>query len=107
MAAQAHTLVPDAEPDAVAVTVPDAELTWGDLERRARQLANALDGAGISSGGVWAVLLHNRIEWPEIVMGNARAGSRYVPLNWHLTAGELAELLTDSGASLILTSTLR
>lgn len=103
MTPQRRILIPGVDPGAVAVTTPDRQLTWDELERRGRQLANALDDAGIGSGDVWAVLLHNRVEWPEILMGNARAGSRYVPLNWHLTAGELAELLTDSGAELILT----
>ena len=28
----------------------------------------------------------------ELVLGNVRTGSRYVPLNWHLTASETADL---------------
>lgn len=103
MALQREFLVDGTDPDAVAVSTPDATRTWSQLELRSRQLANALDAVGIGMGGVWAVLLHNRIEWPEVLMGNARAGSRYVPLNWHLTPSELAELLVDSGASLIVT----
>ena len=31
-----------------------------------------------------------------------RAHTRYVPLNWHLTAGEIAELLVDSGSRLLI-----
>lgn len=99
---QVTRLLPDVDSGATAVTTADRSLTWGELESRACRLANALDDAEIGSGGVWAVLLHNRFEWPEIVLGNARAGSRYVPLNWHLTANELAELLTDSGATLLV-----
>ncbi|MFW2335765.1 AMP-binding protein [Ilumatobacter sp.] len=103
MSTQRASLVDGTEPNAVAVTTPDRTLTWAALERRARQVANALDGEGVGEGGIWAVLLHNRAEWPELIMGNARAGARYVPLNWHLTAGELAALLIDSGAELIVT----
>ena len=94
---QLTRLIPDVEPDDIAVVATDRSFTWDELERRACRLANSLDAAGIGEGGVWAALLHNRIEWPEIVLGNSRAGSRYVPLNWHLTANELAELLTDRG----------
>ena len=103
MANQRDALVVGPDPDAIAVTTPDRQLTWGELEARARRLANALDRLDLGGGGTWAVLSHNRVEWPEIVMGNARAGSRYVPLNWHLTAAELAELLVDSGAALLVT----
>jgi len=99
---QVLRLIPDTDPDATAVITDARSFTWGELERRARQLANALDAVGVGRGGVWAVLLHNRAEWPEIVLGNARAGSRYVPLNWHLTATELADLLIDSGSTLML-----
>jgi long-chain acyl-CoA synthetase len=35
-------------------------------------------------------------------LGNARAGTRIVPLNWHLTPSELAALLSDSGAKLLV-----
>ncbi len=103
MTRQSFTLVPDVDPAAVAVITPEWTLTWSELEQRARLLANALIGAGVGPAGVWAVLLHNRAEWAEVLMGNARAGSRYVPLNWHLTPHELAELLVDSGAALLVT----
>ena len=99
---QVVRLIPDVDPGDFAVITEARSFTWDQLERRACRLANALDSAGVGNGGVWAVLLHNRAEWPEIVLGNARAGSRYVPLNWHLTANELAELLSDSGATLLV-----
>lgn len=101
-APQVDRLIRVDRPGEVAVTAAQGSLTWDELERRACRVANALDAAGVGGGGVWAVLSHNRIEWPEIMLGNARAGSRYVPLNWHLTAGELAELLVDSGAGLLV-----
>ncbi|MDJ0769578.1 MAG: AMP-binding protein [Ilumatobacter sp.] len=100
---QRRTLVDGVDPDALAIVGPDRSLTWSELEVRGRRLANALDAAGFGPGNVWSVLLHNRSTWAEIAIGNARAGSRYVPLNWHLTPRELADLLVDSGARLVLT----
>lgn len=99
---QSFRLIADVDPDAVAVITEARSFTWSEIERRGCRLANALESTGIGGDGIWAVLLHNCAEWPEIVLGNARAGSRYVPLNWHLTANELAELLVDSGAQLLL-----
>lgn len=91
------------DPHSIALADPERRLTWDEFEDRAIRLANALAGSGVAPGDRWAVLLHNRVEWGEIAVGNARAGARYVPLNWHLTPGELAELLRDSGAVLVVT----
>jgi long-chain acyl-CoA synthetase len=47
-------------------------------------------------------LPHNRVEWPELFLGNARAGNRYVPLNWHLIVPEMVYLFRDSGATMLV-----
>ncbi len=90
------------DPDAEAVWTPTASLTWSELENRARRLAYALVDRGLEPGERWAVLAHNRVEWPEFLLGNTRAGTKMAPLNWHLTPRELDELLTDSGARLLV-----
>ena len=77
-------------------------MSWDELERRARQLARALDSSGVGPGRVWGVLARNRCEWAESSLGNTRAWSRIVPLNWHLTAPEIHALLVDSGAELLV-----
>ena len=51
---------------------------------------------------MWGVLAQNRVEWAEFVLGNIRAGTRLVPLNWHLTATEIAAILDDSGCQLVV-----
>lgn len=88
--------------DSVAVTFGDVSMSWRDVELRGRRVARALDGAGVATGAVWGVLAHNGLEWVELTLGNVRAGARIVPLNWHLTAIEVAALLTDSGCQLII-----
>jgi len=61
-------------------------LTWREVELRSRRVARALDGSGVGPGVAWGLLANNRVEWVEMTLGNVRAGSRIVPLNWHLTA---------------------
>lgn len=90
------------EPDSVAVRAEDGSLTWAELEDRARRFARGLRAEGVAEHDTWAVLARNGLEWAELTLGNARAGSRYVPLNYHLTAAEMAELLTDSAARLLV-----
>lgn len=90
------------DPDGEAVWTPDATRTWAELERRGRRVATGLWGLGLDPGMAWGLLAHNRIEWAELLLGNARSGCRYVPLNWHLTPPEIAELLADSGARFLI-----
>ena len=89
-------------PDAVAVICEGHELTWAHLESNARKVAHALSAWGLLTGDRWAFLSHNRIEWTELFLGNTLAGTRYVPLNWHLTAPELEYLLVNSGATALV-----
>ncbi len=91
-----------ATPDAEAIWSDDRTLTWAQLEDRSRRLAQGLRSAGLAAGDCWAVLARNRSEWGELTIGNGRAGTRYVPLNWHLTASELTELLEDSQSKLLV-----
>lgn len=104
MTAQQLCVLPRTErdPDSVAVWTEDGSVSWAALEDRARRFAQGLRNEGVAEHDAWAVLARNRLEWAELALGNARAGSRYVPLNYHLTAGEMAELLTDSAAKLLV-----
>jgi long-chain acyl-CoA synthetase len=99
---QPERLLSPPDPSTPAVTSDERVLSWDDVERRARCLARALVGFGLDGGGVWGVLARNRAEWAEFGLGNARAGTRMVPLNWHLTATEIAALLDDSGCRLVV-----
>lgn len=89
-------------PDAPAVRTLSDSLSWRQLESHARRVARALVASGLGTGDRWALLAHNRLEWVELFLGNLLAGTRYVPLNWHLTASELEYLLVNSGATLLV-----
>lgn len=90
------------EPDAVAVWTEHGSISWSGLEERARRVAQGIRAEGVGEQDAWALLARNRIEWPELALGNARAGARYVPLNYHLTVTEMAELLADSSSKLLV-----
>ncbi len=94
----------DADPDGIAVSAVSggATYSWAGLEERARRFAAALAAEGLGVGDRWALMAHNRIEWAPMVLGSMRAGTRYVPLNWHLTADEVAYLLEDSQSRLLV-----
>lgn len=89
-------------PSGTAVISAQGSITWTELEARAHKVAHALRAAGLAIGDRWAFLCDNRLEWPELFLGNTLAGTKYVPLNWHLTVPELVYLLQNSGATFLI-----
>ena len=91
-------------PGKVAVVIAEtgAILTHGELHERSRRLAVHL-AAELEEGEVIAVLLSNRTEYFEACLAARGAGLYYVPVSMHLTASELAYILQDSGARVLIT----
>jgi len=88
-----------------AVVDGDRRLSYRELNRRVNRLANALLELGLRNGDRMAILSYNRVEFIEVIMAAAKLGLILVPLNWRLTAAELAYILNDSGAETLLYDT--
>lgn len=99
----AELLAPHAarDPGATAVTDDTGTVTWHDLNLRVNRLIHALRRIGLGSGDTIAIHSGNRREYAEIMAAAAHAGLRYVLVNWHWTADELAYVLGDSGARVL------
>lgn len=91
-----------ATPSAVAVMDGERSLTYAALDDRSSRLANALLATGVAAGDRVAIALGNRLEYPEIAAGLAKAGLPSVPINPRLTATEIAYILAHSKASAII-----
>jgi long-chain acyl-CoA synthetase len=78
-----------ATPAAIAVRDGSAELTFAAPGERSSRLANALMATGLTAGDRVALLSGNRLEYPEIPAGVAKAGLVLVPVNPRLTAPPL------------------
>ncbi|HVU73399.1 MAG TPA: AMP-binding protein [Mycobacteriales bacterium] len=91
-----------AAPERDALTDGTVRYTYGQMVGRARRLARLLASKGATPLGRIAVLLPNSAE--VIVAGFAGAIGRlsWVPVNWHLKADEVAFILKDSGAQVLL-----
>jgi long-chain acyl-CoA synthetase len=50
-----------------------------------------------------AIMLPNSIEFAEALAASAKVGAAVLTLNWHLKADEVAWILEDSGASVLVT----
>ena len=85
-----------------AFVTADGRSTWAQLGAEVDDLARRLAGAGSLPGDRVAVLAGNGLPYTTAVFAAWAAGAIAVPLNFRLTAGDLAVLLADSGASLLL-----
>ena len=93
-----------ANPGRVAVVDPNhTPHTAGELLAAAHRMTHALRGLGMQRGDVVAVLLPNTAEYLEVLLAVLQAGWHLVPINYHLTASEVAYIVTDSGAKAFIT----
>ncbi len=88
-------------PDESALFDGDSTGTWGVLIDRCVRSASLIEEGGVGPNGHIAVLMGNRAEYVEIILGAVLAGVWITPINRHLQAEEIAYILRDSAASLV------
>jgi fatty-acyl-CoA synthase len=86
-------------PDKVAVIDHDVKMTYAELDAAVNRAANRLAARGMEHGDRVALLSHNGWEYVVLSFATARLGVILVPLNFMLTAGEVAYILKHSGAT--------
>ena len=89
-------------PDHPALIYEGAVRTYGHLDERARRLAGALRESGAGAGHTVAAVLPNGFEIFEVALAASMIGAPFLPVNWHLKASELAYLLTDAAAAVVV-----
>jgi fatty-acyl-CoA synthase len=77
-------------------------LTYAELDAAADRWAGVLRAQGIGRGGIVAVLAGNRREVAELFFACGRVGAALLPLNWRLSAAELAPILADARPDLLI-----
>jgi len=90
-------------PQAVAVIFEDKLLTYRELDRRANQLAQHLQGLGVGTEVLVGLCMERSVEMTVAVLGILKAGGAYVPLDCSHPKERLAFILEDAGISLLLT----
>jgi long-chain acyl-CoA synthetase len=92
-----------AEPDFVAVVDPDGtEHTAGAVLERANRYVHALRGLGLQDGDAVAAVLPNGLKPVAVYLAALQAGWYYVPINYRLSAPEIAYILQDSEAKAVV-----
>jgi len=89
-------------PEAVALRQGERELAYGDLDERSNRLAQALLARGVRAGTRVAYLDRSSPEVIELLFAASKAGAVLVPLNWRLAPPELAAVLADAQAPVLI-----
>jgi long-chain acyl-CoA synthetase len=91
-----------ADPDGLAVDDGTRQRSWAELRDRSIRVARFLrDEVGLRADDRIAVLMENRVEYVELILGAIMAGVWMTPINWHLRRDELAYVVEDSGARVL------
>ncbi|MEW5811928.1 MAG: fatty-acid--CoA ligase FadD5 [Actinomycetota bacterium] len=91
------------QPHATALRFLGATTTWADLERRVSALAGALHRRGVGFGDRVLILMLNRPEFIETTIAVNKLGAIAVPVNFRMTPPEIAFLVSDCGAAVVVT----
>jgi fatty-acyl-CoA synthase len=89
--------------DVTGVVAHDGtEYTYAELDARVNRLANALAARGVERGDRVALLAPNTHYFIETLYATNKLGAVFVPMNYRLTADELAYILEDCAADVVV-----
>ena len=94
------------QPGAPALRFLGNTVTWAGLRRRVAALAGALSRRGVGSGDRVMILMLNRTEFVESVLAANLIGAIAVPINFRLTPAEIAFLVQDCEARVLITESV-
>ena len=92
-----------ARPEATALRCGDIAYTWRGLADRVLRIGRGLGRLGVRPGDRVAFVMGNGAEYVESLLAVGAAGAIGVPVNPRLAAAEVAFILRDCGASLVIT----
>jgi amino acid adenylation domain-containing protein len=95
----------EANPEAIAVACDDVEITYGELNCRANQVAHELVRFGVRPDSLVGICLDRSPRMVVALLAVLKAGGAYVPLDPAYPAPRLQFMLRDAGVSIVLTET--
>lgn len=85
-----------------AIATPDRRLSWTEVDQALDRIVNRLLEVDLGPERRVGVFAENSPETLLAYVGAVLAGASVVPMSFHLTEAEVAYLLEDSGARLVL-----
>jgi len=91
------------QPDKVSVYDPNGRShTFAQINANANRLARLFRQHGLKAGEAVALVCSNRHEFVEVLAAAHRTGARITPVNWHLTTDEIAYIVRDCEAKVLI-----
>ena len=90
-------------PNSTALVYTDQSLTYAQLNRKANQVAHALQARGVGPDTRVGVFVERSLEMIECLLGVLKAGGAYVPLDPSYPDERLAFILEDAQTSVVIT----
>ena len=94
-------------PDAVAVIFGNQEVTYGELNRRANQLAHYLRRHSVRPDELVALFIERSAVMVIAILGVVKAGGAYLPIDPALPAERIRFILKEAKVNLVLTQEKR
>jgi len=90
-------------PETVALVHEQRSVTYGELHRKANQLARYLRTQGLETGDLVGLCLERGLDMVVGLLGILKAGAAYIPLDPAYPAERLLHMLEDARPRLLLT----
>ncbi|MGV0743630.1 fatty-acid--CoA ligase FadD5 [Mycolicibacterium sp. XJ870] len=94
------------QPDKTALRFLGRTTTWAELDHRVSRLAGALSRRGVGFGDRVLILMLNRNEFVESFLAANKLGAIAVPVNFRMTPPEIAFLVSDCDARVVITESV-
>jgi amino acid adenylation domain-containing protein len=91
-------------PERAAVIFGDDQLSYGELNRRANQLAHFLQSQGVRPERRVGIYLNRSVEMAAAIMGILKAGGAYVPLDPLFPPQRLALIMEEAALAVVVTN---
>ncbi len=101
------TVSANARPDHVALHAGSRQTSYAELFAAVSGVANGLRALGVCRGERVAIFLPKCVEVVASMFGTSSAGAVFVPINSVLKPPQVAHILRDSGARVLITSSGR
>ncbi|MFZ5515906.1 MAG: amino acid adenylation domain-containing protein [Candidatus Zhuqueibacterota bacterium] len=89
-------------PDAVAATYEAASLTYGELNKKANQLARNLLASGLKPEQFVGICMERSLDMVVGILATLKAGGAFVPLDPAYPSERLAYMISDSRLTILL-----